>query len=155
MLGTKKPTEYGTKTIDIDSAIQAFRPVLRRHLAQSVESFVSLEGTKLHPGLLEFFTHSTKKRMSKIDSDIIGQNSKCSSEPVYITETEEETYQHKLSKAELYGKIKTFISFLTSDNLLRVHYSQVLESLEVQNANKAAYANLYFELKDLLVADTD
>lgn len=38
-------------------------------------------------------------------------NSKCSSEPVYITETEEETYQHKLSKAELYGKMKTFISF--------------------------------------------
>lgn len=92
--------------------------------------------------------------MSKIDSDILGHNQNISPEPVYITKTEE-TYQHKLSKDELYGKIKTFISFLTCDNLLRVHYSQVLESLEVQKANKAAYANLYFELKDLLVADTD
>lgn len=81
--------------------------------------------------------------MSKIDSDILGQNSKISPEPIYITETEEETYQQKLSKAEIYGKTKTFIRFFfTSDNLLRVHYSQVLESLEVQNANKAAYANL-------------
>lgn len=74
MLGTKKPTEYGTRTIDIDSAMQALRLVLRKHLAQSVDSFVSLEGTKLHPGLLEFLTHSTKKRMSKFDSDILGQN---------------------------------------------------------------------------------
>lgn len=47
------------------------------------------------------------------------------------------------------------LSFLTSNNLLRVHYSQVLESLEVQNANTAAYANLYFEMKNLLVADTN
>lgn len=49
--------------------------------------------------------------MSKIDSDILGQNSKISPEPIYITETEEETYQQKLSKAEIYGKIKTFIRF--------------------------------------------
>lgn len=46
-------------------------------------------------------------------------------------------------------------SFLTSDSLLCVHYSQVFESLEAQNANKAPYANLYFELKDLRVADTN
>lgn len=92
MLGTKNPTEYGTKTIDIDSAIKAFRPVLRKHLAHSVDSFDSLEGTKLYPGLLEFLTHSTQKRMPKIDSDILGQNLKKSTEPVYITKTEEEIY---------------------------------------------------------------
>lgn len=139
-----KKTEYCTKTIDNDSAIHS-----KKHFARSVDSFFSLAGTKMHPGLLEILTHSTQKknRMSKIYSDNLCQNARISPEPFYIAETEEETCQQNLIEAELYGKIKTFISFF---NIWQSSPCSLFTSLGKSGSSKRQQGSL---CKSVLLAE--
>ena len=61
---TNEGNNYGTKALEISIAINSFRPVLHEHLANSPKDLhISIDGTELHPSLVDFLGKSTARRI--------------------------------------------------------------------------------------------
>ena len=71
--------------MEIDAAIKCFRPILRNYLSVKDNKFASLKGIELHIDLLQFISISTRKRLKKIQSEILGEAVGTETDPVYIT----------------------------------------------------------------------
>ena len=153
LLGLEKVSDYGTKTVDVQNAITAFRPVVRHHLVKNHDQLLSLSGEKLHPDLANFLELATLKRIDKINSDILGEERTTRvTEPVFITKEEANNYKTKLSRPELAELIRNMLFEMPEDEL-RHHYSTVFDSLDEQTSSKSAYLTLYYELKDITSRD--
>ena len=154
-IGKQKETTYmyQSKNIDIEDAVNAFRQTLRTYLKPENETFNALNGTKLHPGLLNFLEISTSKRMNFINTTVLNEEPNVminQNEPVYVSEEEVNSHLNKLSKADIVRKIERLLDEGLEDSLLHAHYRNVLQSLDVGTMKKDTYLTMYYEIKDII-----